>query len=126
MEEYGGPGQVAWEEVCTPKKYGGLGIQKICQWNVAAVGKYVWDITLKKDSLFVKWVNSVYLNGQEWWDYQAPKDSSWYWRKIVAVKENLKSKIDLIKFCQQKYTIKSGYQLLFTEKGSKVQWCNSV
>ncbi|XP_062114689.1 uncharacterized protein LOC133825809 [Humulus lupulus] len=78
------PGLVAWHHVCSPKKAGGLGFRNVIDWNMAAMGKYVWAIATKKDNLFVKWINSVYLMDRNWWDYQAPLDCSWYWKSIKA------------------------------------------
>ncbi|XP_060965207.1 uncharacterized protein LOC133034185 [Cannabis sativa] len=58
------------------------------------MGKYVWAIATKKDNLFVKWINEVYLMGKNWWEYQPPTDCSWYWKRIVAIKNTLTTKID--------------------------------
>nr|XP_009600178.1 uncharacterized protein LOC104095699 [Nicotiana tomentosiformis] len=33
---------VAWDRVCTPKKYGGLNIKGCKNWNIAVVGKLLW------------------------------------------------------------------------------------
>ena len=35
------PGNVAWSQVCVPKREGGLGLRKIQDWNVVAMGRYV-------------------------------------------------------------------------------------
>ncbi|KAL2893324.1 LINE-1 retrotransposable element ORF2 protein [Bienertia sinuspersici] len=59
------PGYVSWEGVCRPKKEGGLGFRSIQLWNIANMGRYVWAVENKQDSLWLKWVNSVYIKGQE-------------------------------------------------------------
>lgn len=41
------PPLVAWSWVCLPKKNGGLGVHDCIAWNIAAVGKYVWQIAKK-------------------------------------------------------------------------------
>ncbi|XP_062104076.1 uncharacterized protein LOC133815236 [Humulus lupulus] len=46
------PGLIAWENICVSRAAGGLGFQKLHDWNMAAMGKYVWAIAKKKDSLF--------------------------------------------------------------------------
>ncbi|XP_062075373.1 uncharacterized protein LOC133779427 [Humulus lupulus] len=61
VAEAHGPGTVAWSTICSPKSAGGLGFRKIIEWNIAALGKYVWAITTKKDNLWVKWIHSIYL-----------------------------------------------------------------
>ena len=60
---------VALESVCLPKKKGGLGIKNLDKWNVTRVAKLVWAISMKQDSLWVKWVHGRYIKGREWWEY---------------------------------------------------------
>ncbi|XP_062103059.1 uncharacterized protein LOC133814064 [Humulus lupulus] len=100
---------------------GGLGFRRIHDWNLAAMGKYVWAIAKKKDNLFVKWINSVYLLNQNWWDYKCPTDCSWYWKRLVAVKDSFKAKISHDSFLSQIYNIKLGLNLLFPQE-SRVPW----
>uniref|UniRef100_M1AY26 Tn7 reverse transcriptase n=1 Tax=Solanum tuberosum TaxID=4113 RepID=M1AY26_SOLTU len=42
---------IAWDKICVPKKYGGLNIKGCGNWNVASVGKLIWQLALKEDSL---------------------------------------------------------------------------
>lgn len=65
----------SWEKVCLPKAYGGLGFREGAKWNHAILAKYVWAISEKQDWLWVKWVNSVYLKGSNFWDYKLKTDS---------------------------------------------------
>ncbi|XP_062117442.1 uncharacterized protein LOC133831237 [Humulus lupulus] len=115
------PGLIAWENICVSRAAGGLGFRRLHDWNMAAMGKYVWAIAKKKDNLFVKWINSVYLLNQNWWDYKCPTDCSWYWKCLVAVKDSFKVKISQDSFLSQKYTIKCGLDLL-TPQESRVPW----
>ena len=48
------PGNVSWKKVCTPKKYGGLGIRNMDLRNKIAIGKVVWQIAMLKEFLWVK------------------------------------------------------------------------
>ncbi|KAJ8420803.1 hypothetical protein Cgig2_011602 [Carnegiea gigantea] len=46
--------------MCSPKKYGGLGLKNLAAWNkacIACIAKLVWFIAMKKDILWVKWVH---------------------------------------------------------------------
>ncbi|KAL3361727.1 hypothetical protein AABB24_014546, partial [Solanum stoloniferum] len=52
---------VSWDKVCTPKKCGGLSIKSSKQWNTASVGKLIWQLSRKKDILWLKWVHGIYM-----------------------------------------------------------------
>lgn len=49
---------VAWEKVCLPKAAEGLNIVDIEVWNKATVMKMFWNLALKKDVLWIKWVHA--------------------------------------------------------------------
>jgi len=40
---------VSWNEICTPKKYGGLGMKNLELWNKASIAKLVCAVALEKD-----------------------------------------------------------------------------
>uniref|UniRef100_A0A803Q2L3 Reverse transcriptase domain-containing protein n=1 Tax=Cannabis sativa TaxID=3483 RepID=A0A803Q2L3_CANSA len=124
-QEGAGPGLVAWDYVCGLRSARGLGFRNIHQWNIATLGRYVWDIASKKDCLFVKWIHMVYLKDQDWWSYVVPLDCSWAWKKIVAVENKFQQKGDMKSFVMQRYKVKQGYQVLFSEY-AKLPWCNLV
>ena len=104
-----------------------MGRKDAYDWNKAAIGKYIWAIASKKDTLFVKWIHSVYLQGKDWWDYELPRDSSWIWRQLVHLKNLFKEKVGRQQFIQEDYNIKKGHRLLFEqEQPVKVQWATIV
>ncbi|XP_062093420.1 uncharacterized protein LOC133799418 [Humulus lupulus] len=119
------PGQVAWENVCLPQSTGGLGFRNVINWNTVAMGKYVWAIAAKKDNLWVRWIHSVYLSNGNWWNNSALPNCSWYWKKIVAVKDIIKTKIDLSTFIAEGYSIQQRYAFLYLIT-NRVQWNNYV
>ncbi|XP_074282688.1 uncharacterized protein LOC141607227 [Silene latifolia] len=81
---------VGWEHVCCPKNEGGLGIRYSQTWNEATVGKLVWWIYSKPDSLWVKWVNQVYIKNTSWDTYLPKSHMSGNWKDICKTKELLK------------------------------------
>ncbi|XP_057251677.1 uncharacterized protein LOC104896242 [Beta vulgaris subsp. vulgaris] len=115
-------GYVAWPKVCIPKYAGDLGIRNITKWNVAAMGRYTWAISGKKDNLLIHWINDVYIKDQEWWAYKPPMDSSWYWKKACKVKENLKGVVNEAQLMTlNQYYVKRIYTLLDGDY-EKVHW----
>lgn len=81
---------IAWDKVYMPNKYGGLAVQACMKGNMAAIGKYVWQVSLKADMLWVKWVHCVYIKDKSWCDYSPPVDGSWCWKCICSVKDMMK------------------------------------
>ncbi|WMV47061.1 hypothetical protein MTR67_040446 [Solanum verrucosum] len=52
--------------------------------------KLLWQLSEKKDSLWVRWVHGIYIKADgNIWAHKAPVDSSWYWRKINSIKESM-------------------------------------
>ena len=39
-----GGAKVAWEDVTLPLEEGGFGIKKLQDWNIAAMGKHLWQL----------------------------------------------------------------------------------
>jgi hypothetical protein len=68
----------------------GLGIRNLLLWNKAAVGKLVWHIAMKQDSLWVKWVHERYVKAKNWWDYEPTSNASWVLKHLSKVKKTLK------------------------------------
>jgi len=59
-----------WTVVCTLKKERGLGFKNLVAWNKSLIAKHIWDVAIKKDNLWVKWIHKQYLRMSNWWDYQ--------------------------------------------------------
>ncbi|XP_074271290.1 uncharacterized protein LOC141595221 [Silene latifolia] len=80
---------VAWDKVCRPKEEGGLGLKNRESMNKSMVGRLVNWIAEKKDTIWVNWLQQNYLKGTEWIDYIPAAQSSWVWRRICRVKQEL-------------------------------------
>ncbi|XP_074321716.1 uncharacterized protein LOC141658812 [Silene latifolia] len=114
---------VSWDKCCTPKEEGGLGLTNIQLWNRALLAKYTAWLATKKDHLWVKWVNHVYMKGTAWHDYSPPLDCSWSWKKIVHVKDKFKQGYvgNLWLNSDKPYTAAAGYNWI-RHKTGKVPW----
>ncbi|KAJ8420343.1 LOW QUALITY PROTEIN: hypothetical protein Cgig2_012108 [Carnegiea gigantea] len=124
--EYHKSPYISWSQTCTPKKYGGISLKNLGAWNKACIAKTA--IALKEDILWVMWVHGRYIKQQDWVGYQAPTDSCWYWKKLVATKdlfiEGITDRTSWQWQGNSKYTIKLGYHWLLGEKEYK-QWSKS-
>ncbi|RAL47356.1 hypothetical protein DM860_013321 [Cuscuta australis] len=81
--EYSKVPAVGWDDVCRPKKEGGLGIKNLALWNYACNHSLLWDIANKKDVLWVKWIHNKYLKGSSIWDIQPKSGMCYYLRKLL-------------------------------------------
>ncbi|XP_074290417.1 uncharacterized protein LOC141617141 [Silene latifolia] len=114
------PALVSWEQVCKPKKQGGMGLKDLHLWNVASIGKYAWWVTQKKDHLWVIWVHAVYIKQTDWMNYKPGVGSSWAWRKICQVKDMFKELYTDGNGLAH-YSVSIGYKWLKPD-GEKVPW----
>ncbi|GJW75379.1 hypothetical protein Tco_0134749 [Tanacetum coccineum] len=88
-----GQAKVAWKAVCKPKSQGGLGLKDLMMWNKTLLVKHIWNIACKKDTLWVKWVNTVKLGGVSNWVVQKEECDSWGWKSLLTIKDLIKSHI---------------------------------
>ena len=54
------------------------------------VTKLVWEVSLKKDTLWIRWAHGKYLINKDWWRCRTMQDVCWYWTKLYSVKEKSK------------------------------------
>lgn len=73
-----------------PKNKGGLGVRNFMVWNNVAIGKYTWQIAQKADSLWIKWIHSIYIRDANWWEYKPSGNVSLAWKLICRVRDMFK------------------------------------
>ncbi|CAH9133061.1 unnamed protein product [Cuscuta epithymum] len=82
--------KVAWDDICLPKEEGGLGIHNAKVWNHALLSRTLWDVHRKKDTLWVRWVNGVYLKGRSVWDFVPRNRDSMFMKKLSHIRDQIK------------------------------------
>jgi len=78
---------VAWSDLCLPKAEGGLGLKDNKWWNYGLLSKTLWNIHAKKDSLWIRWVHSSFLQHVSIWEWAPKKDASPLFKRIAAIRE---------------------------------------
>ncbi|VFQ64934.1 unnamed protein product [Cuscuta campestris] len=81
--------KVAWEDICKPKDEGGLGLNQPRIWNQALLSKNLWNIASNKETLWVQWVHSVYLDGNDFWTWSPGKKDSHFFKKLIEIRDML-------------------------------------
>jgi len=111
---------IAWDNICIPKRNGGLGVKNIGLWNMACIAKLVWDIANKKDTLWVQWIHGRYIKARGWWEYSIRSDASWYWKKLLKVRDRFRT------YPKADYKIQEGYAWLLnvplSPKWTNITW----
>jgi hypothetical protein len=67
------------------REKGGLGIKKLEIWNQASMMVHIWNLFAKACSIWVAWVETVWLRGKSFWQVPIPQTCSWSWRKIFKI-----------------------------------------
>lgn len=82
----------AWEKACKLGAARGLIINAPGTWKKTTIPKQLWVISMKKESLWIKWINYDYIKSRDLEIMDNPKNASWVIRKII---DNRKVMIDL-------------------------------
>ncbi|VFQ78803.1 unnamed protein product [Cuscuta campestris] len=108
--------KVAWEDICKPKDEGGLGLNQPIIWNQALLSKNLWNIASNKETLWVQWVHSVYLDGNDFWTWSPGKKDSHFFKKLIEIRDLL-----LLK-CGDRWELENQLCDLGEISATKVSW----
>lgn len=78
-----------WNDLCKPKKEGGLSGRNLEIWNLAAISKTTRHINCLHKSLWVRWIHGVYTKGDNWLIFNPPPTATLTLRKLCRVREKL-------------------------------------
>ncbi|KAG9133258.1 hypothetical protein Leryth_020753 [Lithospermum erythrorhizon] len=82
---------VAWDDICTPKLEGGLGLMDIWKWNVALLTRAIWHFYRESDTIWVKFVKHFYLGSTSFWDYSPRDRDSFLFKRLCSIRDQLLS-----------------------------------
>ncbi|GFZ03984.1 hypothetical protein Acr_16g0006080 [Actinidia rufa] len=80
---------LAWDDICLPKKEGDLGFKNLEAWNLALLSRNLWNISAKKDTLWVRWMHQNYLQNSCIWDYNGYKQNSNLIKHVLNVRDKV-------------------------------------
>ncbi|GJX65445.1 RNA-directed DNA polymerase, eukaryota, reverse transcriptase zinc-binding domain protein [Tanacetum coccineum] len=88
-----GKAKISWKSICKPKEQGGLGIKNLQVWNEVLIVKQLWKVIAKKDTLWVKWVNTENLKGKSIWEITAKTNSSAGWKEMLKLRDKIRNHV---------------------------------
>ncbi|XP_019168052.1 PREDICTED: uncharacterized protein LOC109163801 [Ipomoea nil] len=77
----------AWDKLCIPKKYGGLGFKELRAFNLAMLGKQGWRFLTQPQSLVSRVYKARYYPTNSFYDACLGNNPSFCWRSILAAQE---------------------------------------
>ncbi|XP_058783305.1 uncharacterized protein LOC131657981 [Vicia villosa] len=72
-----GKAYVAWENLCEPKNAGGLNIRDLETWNKVMMLKLLWNIHMKANKLWIRWLDTYFMKGVPILQWPVSKTGSW-------------------------------------------------
>ncbi|KAK6132726.1 hypothetical protein DH2020_033531 [Rehmannia glutinosa] len=127
--------KVAWASICHPKSEGGLGFRDLRAWNNALLAKTLWNIHAKKDTLWHKWIQHVYLRNRPLRDWNVQRDDSPLLKNLHRIKEKMLQHFgswdrvaSQLNSWRDRHKIKGRNQTyeFFRPAGTKIPWHNVV
>ncbi|GKA98042.1 RNA-directed DNA polymerase, eukaryota, reverse transcriptase zinc-binding domain protein [Tanacetum coccineum] len=85
-----GKANVAWKNICRLKSQGGLGLRDLGVWNKALIIKHLWHIVINKNSLWIKWINTIKLKGRSIWAVDEDVSDSRAWKNILKLRNDVR------------------------------------
>ncbi|XP_058734199.1 uncharacterized protein LOC131605929 [Vicia villosa] len=118
---------IAWTRVCSSIKNGGMNLIHMETWNRVAMLRCLWSLSLKVDSLWVKWVHAYYIKHDSVWNINLPQNVTWILKDIMARREDVSQHMQFWEDMQRrgKFAMKKLYDQL-TKDDTIVQWSHVI
>ncbi|XP_019170410.1 PREDICTED: uncharacterized protein LOC109165884 [Ipomoea nil] len=76
----------AWDKMCIPKTFGGLGFKELRAFNLAMLGKQAWRFLTQPQSLVSRVYKARYYPASSFYEAALGNNPSFCWRSILAAK----------------------------------------
>ncbi|XP_074374297.1 putative mitochondrial protein AtMg00310 [Apium graveolens] len=78
---------MAWDRMCYPKKFGGMGFKRVREFNIALLGKQVWRLLAVLQSFVARLLKARYFPSSLVLSAGLGNNPSFVWRSILAAKD---------------------------------------
>ncbi|XP_038992288.1 uncharacterized protein LOC120115741 [Hibiscus syriacus] len=79
--------RVSWNQVCSPKSEGGLGLRKLVDWSKACCLMLIKCILAGEGSLWIVWIKSYCFKYVDYWSVVSKPHFSWILSKLIKLRE---------------------------------------
>ncbi|KAL5543569.1 hypothetical protein UlMin_007353 [Ulmus minor] len=79
----------AWDDLCVPKAYGGLGLRRMSAMNEAVLAKWGWDLLTGKRSQCLLFLQGKYLRAGSFISVDAVSSDSVFWKAILQSRNTI-------------------------------------
>ncbi|CAK8534098.1 unnamed protein product [Lathyrus sativus] len=80
---------IAWDKICKPAAKGGLNVLDLVVWNSMFMMKLLWNISMKTDDLWVRWIHAYYLKNEDVMYRMVKNSDSIIFKTILMQRENI-------------------------------------
>lgn len=84
---------IAWDIICTPKAYEGLGLRKILPLNKAYIAKLGWKNLTGPTNIWVQLIKAKNLHDESFFNYSPKPHNCPIWRNILKQRPSLRKGI---------------------------------
>ncbi|XP_039013482.1 uncharacterized protein LOC120143162 [Hibiscus syriacus] len=79
--------RVSWNQICSIKSEGGLGLKSLTCWNKTCCFMLVRNILVGEGSLWVAWIKAYCFKLDDYWNVVNKPHFSWILRKLIKLRE---------------------------------------
>lgn len=87
MEKSSGIRWLAWDKMCSPKKFGGMGFKQIKEFNIALLGKQIWRLLTVPHSFVARMLKARYFPACSVLNAGLGNNPSYVWRSVLAARD---------------------------------------
>ncbi|GKA86411.1 RNA-directed DNA polymerase, eukaryota, reverse transcriptase zinc-binding domain protein [Tanacetum coccineum] len=88
-----GKAKISWDNICKPKDQGGLGLKNLGAWNEVLMIKHLWNVAVKKETLWVKWIYMERLKDKNIWEAECDSNCTMGWKNILSLREKIRKHV---------------------------------
>ncbi|XP_039066047.1 uncharacterized protein LOC120211619 [Hibiscus syriacus] len=82
--------RVSWNQICSIKSEGGLGLKSLTCWNKICCFMLVRNILAGEGSLWVAWIKAYCFKLDDYWNVVNKPHFSWILRKLIKLREEVR------------------------------------